>query len=166
MDYFPIFTKLENKPVLIVGGGDVAHRKCQAMLQANASITLVAPEFCAELIALSNAKKVTLIHDYFTEQHVNNQSLVIAATDLEAVNKAVFDAAEAKNIFVNVVDDQPKCSFIFPSIVDRSPITIAISSAGKAPVLARRLREKLELMYLKLTGARKNVLRILSPDSV
>ena len=152
MDYFPIFTKLENKPVLIVGGGEVAHRKCQAMLQANANITLVAPEFCAELITLNNSNKVTLIHDYFSEQHISNQSLVIAATDLETVNKAVFDAAEAKNIFVNVVDDQPKCSFIFPSIVDRSPITIAISSAGKAPVLARRLREKLETIIPQHIG--------------
>lgn len=152
MEYFPIFTKLANKPVLIVGGGDVANRKCQAMLQANADITLIAPEFCDELIALSDSGKVTLVHDFFEPSQLTNQSLVIAATDIEQVNKAVFDAAEAKNIFVNVVDDQPKCTFIFPSIVDRNPITIAISSAGKAPVLARRLREKLETLIPQHIG--------------
>lgn len=152
MDYFPIFTKLENKPVLIVGGGDVAHRKCQAMLQAKADITLVAPEFCEELLTLAQQQRVTLVKDYFSPNHVNKQSLIIAATDLESVNKAVFDTAEAHNIFVNVVDDQPKCRFIFPSIVDRQPITIAISSAGKAPVLARRLREKLETLIPQHIG--------------
>ena len=78
--------------------------------------------------------------------------LVIAATDSDQVNSDVFEQAEQHNLFVNVVDDQPKCSFIFPSIVDRNPITIAISSAGKAPVLARRLREKLETIIPQHIG--------------
>jgi uroporphyrin-III C-methyltransferase/precorrin-2 dehydrogenase/sirohydrochlorin ferrochelatase len=152
VDYFPIFTKLENKPILIIGGGDVALRKCQAMLNANAQVTLVSPRFCQQLDKLEESKQVTLIRDYFCASHITNPSLVIAATDSDTVNKAVFEAANNKNIFVNVVDDQPKCSFIFPSIVDRNPLTIAISSAGKAPVLARRLREKLEIVIPQHIG--------------
>ena len=152
MQYLPIFTKLDNKPVLIIGGGEVALRKCRAFLQARGSVTLVAPEFCHELLEMAQENTVTLVHDYFSPEQLDGQMLVIAATDINAVNEAVFNAANERNIFVNVVDDQPKCSFIFPSIVDRNPITIAISSAGTAPVLARRLREKLETLIPQHIG--------------
>ncbi|WP_350585916.1 siroheme synthase CysG [Pseudoalteromonas sp. RB2-MNA-CIBAN-0110] len=146
MQYLPIFTKLDNKPVLVVGGGEVALRKCRAFLKARASVTLVAPWFCDELKEHAYNNEVTLIDAYFDESHLDGKMLVIAATDRDEVNNNVFELANARNVFVNVVDDQPKCTFIFPSIVDRDPITIAISSAGTAPVLARRLREKLETL--------------------
>ncbi|MGY8837117.1 MAG: siroheme synthase CysG [Enterobacterales bacterium] len=146
MQYLPIFTKLDNKPVLVVGGGEVALRKCRAFLKARASVTLVAPWFCDELKEHAHNNEVTLIDAYFDESHLDGKMLVIAATDRDDVNNNVFELANARNVFVNVVDDQPKCTFIFPSIVDRDPITIAISSAGTAPVLARRLREKLETL--------------------
>ena len=146
MQYLPIFTKLDNKPVLVVGGGEVALRKCRAFLKARASVTLVAPWFCDELKEHAHNNEVTLIDAYFEESHLEGKMLVIAATDRDDVNNNVFELANARNVFVNVVDDQPKCTFIFPSIVDRDPITIAISSAGTAPVLARRLREKLETL--------------------
>ena len=146
MQYLPIFTKLDNKPVLVVGGGEVALRKCRAFLKARASVTLVAPWFCDELKEHAHNDEVTLIDAYFDESHLDGKMLVIAATDRDEVNNNVFELANARNVFVNVVDDQPKCTFIFPSIVDRDPITIAISSAGTAPVLARRLREKLETL--------------------
>lgn len=152
MQYLPIFTKLDNKPVLVIGGGEVALRKCRALLQARGKVTLVAPDFCQELLELAEQNIVTLVHDYFAPAQLDGQMLVIAATDINAVNEAVFDAANERNIFVNVVDDQPKCTFIFPSIVDRNPITIAISSAGTAPVLARRLREKLETLIPQHIG--------------
>nr|WP_211165638.1 siroheme synthase CysG [Pseudoalteromonas arctica] len=146
VQYLPIFTKLDNKPVLVVGGGEVALRKCRAFLKARASVTLVAPWFCDELKEHAHNNEVTLIDAYFEESHLDGKMLVIAATDRDEVNNNVFELANARNVFVNVVDDQPKCTFIFPSIVDRDPITIAISSAGTAPVLARRLREKLETL--------------------
>lgn len=146
MQYLPIFTKLDNKPVLVVGGGEVALRKCRAFLKARADVTLVAPWFCEELKEHARQHEVTLIDAYFDEAHLEGKMLVIAATDSDAVNNTVFELANERNVFVNVVDDQPKCTFIFPSIVDRNPITIAISSAGTAPVLARRLREKLETL--------------------
>ncbi|WP_372761265.1 siroheme synthase CysG [Pseudoalteromonas sp.] len=152
MQYLPIFTKLDNKPVLVVGGGEVALRKCRALLKARAAVTLVAPWFCDELTQLADEHAVTLIDAAFTAAHLDGKMLVIAATDSDAVNNSVFELANARNVFVNVVDDQPKCSFIFPSIVDRNPITIAISSAGTAPVLARRLREKLETLIPQHIG--------------
>ncbi|WP_273050107.1 siroheme synthase CysG [Pseudoalteromonas sp.] len=152
MQYLPIFTKLDNKPVLVVGGGEVALRKCRAFLKARASVTLVAPWFCDELKEHAHNNEVTLIDAYFDESHLDGKMLVIAATDRDEVNNNVFELANARNVFVNVVDDQPKCTFIFPSIVDRDPITIAISSAGTAPVLARRLREKLETLIPQHIG--------------
>ncbi len=152
MQYFPIFAKLDNKPVTIVGGGDVAMRKASAMLKANALVTLIAPDFCEELIELENKGKVTLKHAKFSEELIEQPSLIIAATDIDEVNQEVEKVAIAKNIFVNVVDDQQKCSFIFPSIVDRNPITIAISSAGTAPVLARKIRTQLEVSIPQYIG--------------
>ncbi|MEI8604760.1 siroheme synthase CysG [Pseudoalteromonas sp. B160] len=152
MQYLPIFTKLDNKPVLVVGGGEVALRKCRAFLKARADVTLVAPWFCDELKEHAQNNDVTLIDAFFDESHLDGKMLVIAATDNDDVNNSVFELANARNVFVNVVDDQPKCTFIFPSIVDRDPITIAISSAGTAPVLARRLREKLETLIPQHIG--------------
>ncbi|WP_339690572.1 siroheme synthase CysG [uncultured Pseudoalteromonas sp.] len=152
MQYLPIFTKLDNKPVLVVGGGEVALRKCRAFLKARADVTLVAPWFCDELKEHAQNNDVTLIDAFFDKSHLDGKMLVIAATDNDDVNNNVFELANARNVFVNVVDDQPKCTFIFPSIVDRDPITIAISSAGTAPVLARRLREKLETLIPQHIG--------------
>ncbi|MBB1506536.1 MAG: uroporphyrin-III C-methyltransferase/precorrin-2 dehydrogenase/sirohydrochlorin ferrochelatase [Pseudoalteromonas rhizosphaerae] len=152
MQYLPIFTKLDNKPVLVVGGGEVALRKCRAFLKARADVTLVAPWFCDELKEHAQNNDITLIDAFFDESHLDGKMLVIAATDNDDVNNSVFELANARNVFVNVVDDQPKCTFIFPSIVDRDPITIAISSAGTAPVLARRLREKLETLIPQHIG--------------
>ena len=102
MQYLPIFTKLDNKPVLVVGGGDVALRKCRAFLKARAAVTLVAPDFCDELVELGNNNEVTLVEAYFNEHHLDGMMLVIAATDLEDVNAQVFELANARNIFVNV----------------------------------------------------------------
>ncbi len=152
MQYLPIFTKLDNKPVVIIGGGEVAVRKARALLKANARLTLVAPSFDKAVYALQESFDITLIQATFDASQLHGAMLVIAATDDETVNQQVFNAADEMNIFVNVVDDQPKCSFIFPSIIDRNPITIAISSAGTAPVLARRLREKLETLVPQHIG--------------
>ncbi len=152
MHYFPIFTKLQDKSVLVVGGGEVALRKSTALLKAGARVTMVAPAFTSALLELAQQHRLHLIQRGFVDTDLEGQLLVIAATDDEAVNAHVFEAAEARQLLVNVVDDQPKCSFIFPSIIDRNPITIAISSGGTAPVLARRLREKLEAILPQHLG--------------
>ncbi|MDP5138113.1 siroheme synthase CysG [Rheinheimera baltica] len=146
MQYLPLFVKLTDKPVLIVGGGSVALRKAGTLLSAGAKLHVVSPEFAPEFIAWQHEGKAELINGYFKPTLLDGKLLVIAATDNDAVNAAVYDAATARNMLVNTVDDQPKCGFIFPSIIDRSPIIMAISSFGTAPVLARRLREKLEAL--------------------
>lgn len=152
MQYLPIFVKLTNKPVLVVGGGSVALRKAGTLLSAGAKLIVVAPEFAAEFIAWQQQGKAELIHGYFVPSLLDNKLLVIAATNSDTVNAAVYKAATARNMLVNTVDDQAKCGFIFPAIIDRSPILIAISSFGTAPVLARRLREKLEALLPQHLG--------------
>jgi uroporphyrin-III C-methyltransferase / precorrin-2 dehydrogenase / sirohydrochlorin ferrochelatase len=113
---------------------------------------VVAADFSAEFVDWQRAGKATLITGHFQPQLLDGKLLVIAATDNDEVNAAVYAAATARNMLVNTVDDQPKCGFIFPSIIDRSPILIAISSCGTAPVLARRLREKLEALLPQHLG--------------
>ncbi len=146
MDYLPIFTKLTGKKCLVVGGGEVAWRKTRMLLKAGANVSLVSPEVDKEVEEAATQGDITWIEARFAPTHLDGVFLVIAATDNTLVNTLVYESAESRNIFANVVDDTPKCSFIVPSIVDRSPIVIAISSAGKAPVLVRLLREKLEAL--------------------
>ncbi|WP_333608376.1 siroheme synthase CysG [Arsukibacterium sp.] len=152
MQYLPLFVKLTDKAVLIVGGGSVALRKAGTLLSAGARLTVVAPDFATEFLQWQQQGKAELIQGYFQPALLDGKLLVIAATDNDLVNAQVYDAASARNMLVNTVDDQPKCGFIFPSIIDRSPIVIAISSFGTAPVLARRLREKLEALLPQHLG--------------
>jgi uroporphyrin-III C-methyltransferase / precorrin-2 dehydrogenase / sirohydrochlorin ferrochelatase len=152
VQYLPLFVKLTDKPVLIVGGGSVALRKAGTLLSAGARLHVVSPEFAPQFSDWQRAGKAKLIPGYFQPDLLDGKLLVIAATDNEDVNAAVYDAAMARNMLVNTVDDQPKCGFIFPSIIDRSPIILAISSFGTAPVLARRLREKLEALLPQHLG--------------
>jgi uroporphyrin-III C-methyltransferase/precorrin-2 dehydrogenase/sirohydrochlorin ferrochelatase len=152
VQYLPLFVKLTDKPVLIVGGGSVALRKAGTLLSAGAKLFVVSPEFAPEFIEWQQQGKAELITGYFSPELLDGKLLVIAATDNDSVNGAVFDAATERNMLVNTVDDQPKCGFIFPSIIDRNPIIIAISSFGTAPVLARRLREKLETLLPQHLG--------------
>lgn len=146
MDYLPIFAELKEKPVLVVGGGDIASRKIELLRRAGAKVLIAARELCPELQALADEKQLTWLAKEFDEAQLDHVFLVIAATDDSALNARVFNAANQRYRLVNVVDDQPKCTFIFPSIVDRSPLVVAISSSGTAPVLARMLREKLEAL--------------------
>ncbi len=146
MNTFPLFFKLDNRKVLIVGGGDVALRKADLLSRAGASITVVAPDICEELQALLDNYKHELIYENYNKSYMKGARIIIAGTDNEALNHQVHADATALNIPVNVVDTPPLCDFIFPAIVDRNPIVIGISSNGKAPVLARLLRARLETL--------------------
>lgn len=152
MQYLPIFTNLTGKAVLLVGGGHVALRKARTLLSAGAVLTVVSHQFEAEFYDWQQQRKAHLIRGDFTDAQLTGHWLVLAATDDDAVNAAVHQAATARQIWVNTVDDQDKCQFIFPSIIDRSPILVAISSGGAAPVLVRRLREKLETLLPQHLG--------------
>ncbi|MBW3846480.1 siroheme synthase CysG [Aeromonas hydrophila] len=153
MDYLPIFCRLDNKPVLLVGGGEVAQRKARLLLDAGAQLTVVAPELDPELAELAANGSIEWLAGEFAPQQLTGKWLVVAATDRREVNALVYQSANQAGIFANVVDDPKRSSFIMPSIIDRSPLMVAISSGGKAPVLARLLREKLEALLPQHLGA-------------
>jgi uroporphyrin-III C-methyltransferase/precorrin-2 dehydrogenase/sirohydrochlorin ferrochelatase len=153
MDYLPIFCRLDNKPVLLVGGGDVAERKARLLLDAGAHLTVVAPELDPELAELAANGSIEWLAGEFASEQLAGKWLVVAATDRREVNALVYQSANRARIFANVVDDPKRSSFIMPSIIDRSPLMVAISSGGKAPVLARLLREKLEALLPQHLGA-------------
>ncbi|QDX29107.1 siroheme synthase CysG [Dickeya poaceiphila] len=146
MNYLPIFADLRQRPVLVVGGGEVATRKIDLLLRAGADVRVAARSLCEPLHALYQAGQLAWVAQDFSPALLDNVFLVIAATDDGVLNATVFEQANQRQLLVNVVDDQPKCSFIFPSLIDRSPLMVAISSGGQAPVLARLLREKLEAL--------------------
>ncbi|MBL0562820.1 siroheme synthase CysG [Aeromonas hydrophila] len=153
MDYLPIFCRLDNKPVLLVGGGEVAERKARLLLDAGAQLTVVAPELDPELAELAANGSIEWLAGEFAPAQLTDKWLVVAATDRREVNALVYQSANQVGIFANVVDDPKRSSFIMPSIIDRSPLMVAISSGGKAPVLARLLREKLEALLPQHLGA-------------
>ena len=144
MDYLPVFLKIEGRPCLVVGGGQVAARKIELLRRAGGVIRLVAPELCDELSVLVRDGAVTHIARNFSEGDIAGNNLVIAATDNEEVNGRISRLAREHCIPVNVVDNPDLCSFIMPSIIDRSPVQIAVSTGGRSPVLARLLRSRLE----------------------
>ena len=143
MDFLPIFLNIKGKRCLIVGGGKVAWRKAQLLLQAGASVRVVAPEIEPALVALQNVETHV---EHFEERPLDGVALVIAATNDHSINQDVSRLAQLRNIPVNVVDNPDLCSFIMPTILDRSPLMVAFSSGGASPVLARILRSKLEAL--------------------
>jgi uroporphyrin-III C-methyltransferase/precorrin-2 dehydrogenase/sirohydrochlorin ferrochelatase len=157
MEYLPIFADLKQRPCLIVGGGEVAWRKTRMLLKAGAAVRVVAPELNREFQALVADGQVTHQAHEFAPEQLDGVFLAIAATDSKAVNALVYQSANQRQVLVNVVDDTPRCSFIVPSIVDRSPLIVAISSSGKAPVLARLVREKLEALLPQHLGSMARV---------
>ncbi|MDT3414088.1 siroheme synthase CysG [Kosakonia cowanii] len=152
MDHLPIFCQLRGRACLLVGGGDVAERKARLLLDAGAQLTVNALSFIPQFTAWAAEGMLTLVEGEFSETLLDECWLAIAATDNDAVNQRVSDAAEARRIFCNVVDAPKEASFIMPSIIDRSPLMVAISSGGTSPVLARLLREKLESLLPQHLG--------------
>ena len=146
MDYFPIFLRLIDQPVVVVGGGEVAARKALLLKRAGAKITIVAPQLCDVLQQRLAHGELQHVAEEFRPEHLDGARLVIAATNVPAVNAWVSHQAEARNIPANVVDDRELSRFVMPAIVDRSPVIVAIGSSGDAPVLTRRLREKIEAL--------------------
>lgn len=146
MKLFPLFADLRGRPVLVVGGGEVAARKAAALLAAGADVTVVAPELHMDLRHALDAGRLRWHEGYFVPACLEGMWLAVAATADRAVNRAVADAGAARRCFVNVVDDPELSHFQVPAVVDRDPVTIAVSSAGAAPMFARRIRERLEAL--------------------
>lgn len=146
VDYFPAFLNLRGRSCLVVGGGDIALRKLRLLTSAGAEITVVAPAFSQALIGFCGENGHKLVARPFKPSDVLGHWLVVSATGLSSVERCVHENATVAGIFCNGVDDIENCSFITPAIVDRSPIVVAVSSGGAAPVLARKLREQIERM--------------------
>ncbi len=144
MDFLPIFLDVRAQPCLVVGGGDVAARKAALLLRAGARVTVVAPALGPALAAELAAGRIAHRAARFETGDVEGFAVAIAATDDEAANRAVAEAARARRTPVNVVDRPELSSFILPSIIERAPLTVAVSSGGASPVLARLLRSRLE----------------------
>ena len=144
MNYLPIFLNINNKPCLVIGAGSIAVRKAELLLKAGASIRVIAKEISDSMSTLQLQHGFECIVREFDKNDLENINLVISATNNQKLNASVSRLAESKHIPVNVVDNPDLCSFIMPSIVDRNPVQIAISTGGTSPVLARMLRSKLE----------------------
>jgi uroporphyrin-III C-methyltransferase/precorrin-2 dehydrogenase/sirohydrochlorin ferrochelatase len=152
MDYLPIFVDLRGRRVVVVGGGVVAARKIEHLLKAQARVCIVSPDLQPELVALREAGRLTHRAVVFSAAELEGAALVVAATDDEAVNDAVSRAARERGTWVNVVDDAARSQFIFPAIVDRSPLIVAVGTAGSSPSLARRVRTQIETLLPERLG--------------
>lgn len=144
MNHLPLFFDVRQRHCLIIGGGGVAARKADILLRAGARVTVVSPVLNAQLSERRDAGHIVHLAETFAGGHLTNCVLVVAATADAEVNRRVSESARQRNIPVNVVDRPDLCTFIFPSIIDRAPVTVAVSTGGAAPVLARLLRARLE----------------------
>jgi uroporphyrin-III C-methyltransferase / precorrin-2 dehydrogenase / sirohydrochlorin ferrochelatase len=153
MDYLPVFLQLRFARAIVVGGGRVAARKVDLLAKAGARVTVVAPALHEDLRSAVAAGELTHLAESFTPAHLDGAAIAIAATGSRDVNSAVSEAARRRNVPVNVVDDASLSTFIFPAIIDRSPVIVAVGSAGQAPVLARWVRERIEAILPAGLGA-------------
>ncbi|MFA5881260.1 MAG: bifunctional precorrin-2 dehydrogenase/sirohydrochlorin ferrochelatase [Eubacteriales bacterium] len=142
-DHYPVYLKLDNKKCLVVGGGAIAERKVKALLDCAAKVFVVSPQFTTWLEESAAEKKITAIRRNYATTDLENAFLVIGATDDELTNCRVAEECQERNVLVNIVDDQAKCSFIVPAILRQGSLSISIATEGKSPMLARRIREEL-----------------------
>ena len=172
MSLFPAFLKLQNRPVLMVGGGAIATSKIPSLLEAGARITVVAPKINAQLAEWVRNRRIDWLPKPFHGGDLDGKFLTIAATSIRQVNAEVFAEADKRQILCNAVDDIEHCHFYYGSIVQRGDLQIAISTNGKSPALAQRLRKELEEQFgpeyagwLECLGAARELLRAQSADS-
>ena len=144
MKFLPVFLDINSRQTLVVGGGQVAARKIRMLLSAGAKVTLVSPANCDEVNQMVEQKLIDYIDRGFADSDITDQALIIASTDISEINQRVAALAAANNIPCNVVDNPDDGSFIMPSVIDRSPILIAVSTGGSSPVLARTIKARLE----------------------
>jgi precorrin-2 dehydrogenase/sirohydrochlorin ferrochelatase len=172
-EFFPVFLNLKNKLCIVIGGGKVAERKVENLLTSQAKVKVISPEVTLKLKKLAEEGKIEWERRVYKKGDLDSAWLVIAATDNPEIQKEIFKEAEEKRIFCNVVDVPELCSFIVPSTIRRGLLTIAISTSGVSPAVARRLREILEeiigeeyVLYVELMkDLRKQILNLnLSPE--
>lgn len=172
MSLFPIFLKLEGRFAVVVGGGAIAQSKSSSLLQAGARVRIIAPEVTDQLAVLVRSGKVEWIAKKFSPEDLEGAFLCVAATSARGVNEAVYRAAEARGILCNAVDDIQHSHFYYGAVVQRGDLQIAVSTNGKSPALAQRLRKELETQFgpeyevwLEWLGAARDALRAKEPAS-
>jgi siroheme synthase-like protein len=144
MSLFPIFLKLDRRPCLLVGAGEIALQKIPSLLSSEAKLRIIAPRVHPEIAGLAQQGRIELHQREFAPADLENTFLVVAATDDPQVNATIYEEAVARNILCNSVDDPPHCDFYFGSVVNRGDMQIAISTAGESPALAQRLRHEID----------------------
>jgi precorrin-2 dehydrogenase / sirohydrochlorin ferrochelatase len=152
MDLFPIFLKMAARPCVVVGAGNLAESKIESLQAAHAKVTVIAPRATPRIVGLAEAGEVEWLQREYATGDLTGNFLVVAATDVPAVNRAVFAEATEKDILCNAVDDPPFCDFYFPSVVRRGDLQIAISTAGASPALAQQLRKEINAQLPLDTG--------------
>jgi len=141
--YYPIFLDIEDRDVVIIGGGNVCARKAETMMNYGARVTVVSPEFTEEIEGWARDGRLTIRRKTYEESDLDGANIVIASTDVQSINEQIAADCRRRRIPVNVVDVTPLCEFIVPAIVDKGSVTLAISTGGKSPALARTLKEDL-----------------------
>jgi len=169
--YYPIYVQLQGQPCLVIGGGKIAEGKVEGLLDAQAEVTVISPELSVKLQELVKQNRVLYHARTYQPGDLTGAFLVICATDQAEINHQVWQEATANRQLVNVVDDTPRCNFIAPSILRKGNLTIAISTSGKAPALAVRLKERLQRelgpeyeRFLELAGELREPLARNVPD--
>ena len=142
--YYPIYLDIENRDVVIIGGGSVCARKAETMMKYGARVTIVSPEFTAEIEQWVSEGKLTIRRKQYEETDLTGATIVIASTDNQVVNEKIAADCRRRRIPVNVVDVTPLCEFIVPAIIESGSVQIAVSTGGKSPALARTLKEDLQ----------------------
>jgi siroheme synthase-like protein len=169
--YYPVYIEMREQPCVVIGGGKIAESKVEGLLAAKANVTVISPDLTANLRELVEEKKITYIARAYQPGDLTGAFMVICATDQTQINHQVWQEASANRQLVNVVDDTPRCNFIAPSILRKGDLSIAISTSGKAPALAVRLKERLQRelgpeyeRFLELAGELREPLARQVPD--
>jgi precorrin-2 dehydrogenase/sirohydrochlorin ferrochelatase len=166
--FYPVLVDLQGKKALVVGGGKVAQRKIETLLEHGATVQVVAKELTASLEELRRAGRIEFLGEEFSETFVDGVFVVFAATDDSSLNRRVSRTAQQRSLLVNAVDQPADCNFIVPSVLSRGDLVIAVSTSGKSPAFARKVRVELEQsfgeeygLFLNLMGnLRKEILRL------
>ena len=169
--YYPVYIQLRDQPCVVIGGGKIAEGKVDGLLAAEAKVTVISPDITPHLHDLVNQKQITYLSRVYQQGDLTGAFMVICATDQAHINHQVREEASANHQLVNVVDDTPRCNFIAPSILRKGDLTVAISTSGKAPALAVRLKERLQReigpeyeRFLELAGELREPLARHVPD--
>ena len=169
--YYPVYIQLKEQPCVVIGGGKIAEGKVEGLLAVEAKVTVISPDLTPHLQDLVKQNRITFLSRTYQPGDLTGAFLVISATDQAEINHHVWQEASTNNQLVNVVDDTPRCNFIAPSILRKGDLTIAISTSGKAPALAVRLKERLQRelgpeyeRFLELAGKLREPLGHHIPD--